>query len=147
MGVVHKHAMRAGLKESNLNTFSLVYSNPLHYVHPKTCHYHTMNSTLNPTIGGSWQIQAEHPIFVFNWHCYKPCMHYCCFRDASVFVWVFIRKMRKVHSAQTLPTVQASVNHFNLPPPHVSEGTAFPETWRTEQGGVTSLDRIDNLPI
>lgn len=30
---------------------------------------------------------------------------------------------------------------------HVSEGTAFPETWHTVRGGVTSSDRIDNLPI
>lgn len=111
---------------------------------------HTHPSPASPPAGSLWQMEDWRGVdFLYVY----LCVSMSCFIDVSVmlqYVLVCVCQCvnREIEDGlfcrNPPPTAQASVDHFNLPP-HVSEGTAFSETWHTVQGGVTSSDRIDNL--
>lgn len=60
---------------------------------------------------------------------------------------LLMEKLRMACSTETPLPLRRLQSIILISPTHVSKGTAFPETWHTVQGGVTSSDRIDNLPF
>lgn len=133
LGCSHKNT-KSELKECHLN-ISSVKCNTVQASH-------LLAATL--LVGSNSRWGREDVLYVVlhaPWCCWHP-------SDVSVYGSMFVNRQSEdgLSCWNPPPTVQAPVDHFNLPP-HVSKGTAFPETWHTVQGGVTSSDRIDNLPF
>lgn len=146
--------IRGGLNWRNVLWMPGFLSREIRSVHPLTPPPHPLAQPLPGLLADGEREGGREGrvdvLYVVICACVAYFLFYWCLCNDTLFAFVCVCVYRQIEDGlfcwNPPPTAQASVDHFNLPP-HVSEGTAFPETWHTVQGGVTSSDRIDNLPF